>query len=214
MTKSSSCIPRPSDSDPELLADYGAAIYARLEEPDILNPATESLYEGLLDLYNSSRDEYALLKAILAATLMVYSHDIGRMSTPPTVQPGMTPYAFASNLTEFFLGQELCDRTYTPTEQAMMYLQSMGKEPRYTLATQQLIHELKQVPASIPLPKEYRFPTLPLTVQNTPSGEHIGPSHRDDPSDTGIHPQWRHNTSRPAEFIGTPAIKCGSWTQP
>jgi hypothetical protein len=50
-----------------------------------------------------------------------------------------------------------------------MFLQSMGKEPRYTLATQQLIHELKQVPASIPLPKEYRFPTLPLTVQTHPA---------------------------------------------
>ena len=93
------------------------------------------------------------------------------MSTPPTVQPGMTPYTFASNLTEFFRGQELCDRTYMPTEQAMMILQSMGKEPRYTLATQQLIHELvKQVPASIPLPKEYRFPTLPLvTIQTHPA---------------------------------------------
>ena len=53
-----------------------------------------------------------------------------------------------------------------------MFLQSMGKEPRYTLATKQLIHELpvvKQVPASIPLPKEYRFPTLPLTVQTHPA---------------------------------------------
>ena len=65
------------NSDPALLTEYSAAIYARLEEPDVLD-MSELSYEGLLDLYNTSCDGYALLKAILAATLMVRSHDIGK----------------------------------------------------------------------------------------------------------------------------------------
>ena len=53
------------DSDLDLLYDrYSAAIYARLEEEDVLDPS-EALYVGLLQMYNSRRDGYALLKAIL-----------------------------------------------------------------------------------------------------------------------------------------------------
>jgi hypothetical protein len=47
---------------------YSSAIYARLEEPGVLDP-TEDLYVSLLKIYNSRRDGYELLKAILASTI-------------------------------------------------------------------------------------------------------------------------------------------------
>ena len=83
---------------------YSAAIYARLEEEDVLDPM-EPLFVGLLQMFNSRRDGYALLKAILATTLMVHTQDIGSLSTPPTAQPGTTPYDFACSLNEFYRGQ-------------------------------------------------------------------------------------------------------------
>ena len=126
---------------PQLYEDYSSAIYARLEEDGVLNPQ-ETLYKGLLEVYNSRRDGYALLKGILAATVMVQSKDLGALSTPPQPQPGSTPHNFASRLNNFFRGQQQCGRIYKDKEQAMMYLQGMTRESTYTAATQQLMYEL------------------------------------------------------------------------
>jgi hypothetical protein len=64
------------ESDRDLYDRYSTAIYARLEEEDVLD-SSEPLYVGLLQMYNSRRNGYALLKAILATTLMVHTHDLG-----------------------------------------------------------------------------------------------------------------------------------------
>jgi hypothetical protein len=82
------------ESDPDLHDRYSAAICARLEEDHVLDPA-DKLYMGLLQMYNSQQNGYALLKAILSCTLMVHSHDLGCLSNmPPTAQTGATPYEF------------------------------------------------------------------------------------------------------------------------
>ena len=160
------------ENDPQMFHDYSAAIYARLEEENVLDPS-ESLYEGLLDIYNSRRNGYALLKVILAATLMFHAHDIGKLSTPPTAHPGMTPYEFAGNLNDFYRRQRQCDRAYTQMEQAMMFLQGMSNLPSFTNATQQLIHELKQIPPTIPLPRKYCYPALPQTLMAHPAAQQV-----------------------------------------
>ena len=129
------------DQDPQLYDDYSSAIYARLEEDGVLDPQ-DPLYKGLLEVYNSRRDGYALLKGILAATVMVPSKDLGALSTPPQPQPGSTPHNFASQLNDFFQGQQQCGRIYKDKEQAMMYIQGMVREPTYTAATQQLMQPL------------------------------------------------------------------------
>ena len=99
------------EQDPHLYEQYSLAIYARLEEPGVLDP-TEDLYLGLLEIYNSRRDGYELLKAILASTsIMIHAKDLGRLSTPPTAQHGETLYQFACNLTEFYRGQKQAHRT-------------------------------------------------------------------------------------------------------
>ena len=67
---------------PQLYNNYSSAIYARLEEDGVLDPH-DPLYKGLLEVYNSRRDGYALLESILAATVMVQSKDLGALSTPP-----------------------------------------------------------------------------------------------------------------------------------
>ena len=133
------------DSDPGLHHRYSAAIYARLEEEDVLDPM-EPLFVGLLQMYNSRRDGYALLKAILATTLMVHTQDIGSISTPPTAQHGTTPYEYACSLNEFYRGQQQFNRSYTTREQATMYLQGMANDPTYTTAAQQLMHDIQQIP--------------------------------------------------------------------
>jgi hypothetical protein len=155
-------------SDPDLHDRYSAAIYANLEEDHVLDPS-DNLYMGLLQMYNSHRNGYALLKAILAATLMVHSNDLGRLSTPPTAQPGSTPYEFACSFNDFYRGQRQFNRTYTTREQAMMLLQGMANDPGYTMATQQLIHDIQQISEDTPLPARYRTPALPLTLQAHPS---------------------------------------------
>ena len=79
--------------------------------------------------HNSRCNGYALLKAILATTLMVHLHDLGQLSTPPTAHPGVTPYDFTCSLNDFYRGQQQFNRTYTPRECAMMFLQGMANDP-------------------------------------------------------------------------------------
>ena len=88
------------EQDPQLYDHYSSAVYARLEEEGVLDPQ-DPLYKELLEVYNSRRDGYALLKGILAATVMVQSKDLGALSTPPQPQPGSTPHNFASRLNDF-----------------------------------------------------------------------------------------------------------------
>ena len=101
--------------DTELHERYSAAIYARLEEEDVLGP-TDRLYEGILQMYNSKRDGYTVLKALLASTLMVQNQDLGRLSTLPTAHPDATPIEFACNLKEFYQSQRQFNRSYTERE--------------------------------------------------------------------------------------------------
>jgi hypothetical protein len=75
------------EQEPQLYEDYSSAIYARLEEDGVLDP-NDPLYRGLLEVYNSRRDGYALLKGILAATVLVQAKDLGALSTPPQPQLG------------------------------------------------------------------------------------------------------------------------------
>ena len=156
--------------DAHLRDSYGAAIYARLEEENVLDPA-DPLYTGLLSMYNSRRDGYALLKEILATTLMVQSHDIGPQSTSPTVQRGSTPYNYYCRLNEFYRIQQQRDRQYSVQEQAAMFLQGMAQEPHCTSATHQLLHDLQQIPEELPLPKRFRFPALPMTLLAHPASQ-------------------------------------------
>ena len=159
------------ESDIALHDRYSAAIYARLEEEDVLDPA-EPLYVGLLQMYNSRREGYALLKAILFTTLMVHTQDLERLSTPPTASPGTTPYEFACRLSEFYRVQQQFNRIYTVREQAMMFLQGMAQDPVYMLATQQLIHDIQQISEHVPLPTRFCNPALPLTLLAHPSALH------------------------------------------
>ena len=98
------------DQDPQLYDDYSSAIYARLEEDGVLDPH-DPLYRGLLEVYNSRRDGYALLKGILAATILVQAKDLGALSTPPQPQPGSTPHTFASRLNDFFASSNNTDES-------------------------------------------------------------------------------------------------------
>ena len=55
------------ETDPDLHDRYSTAIYARLEEDDVLD-SSDKLYMGLLQMYNSRHNGYALVKAIHATT--------------------------------------------------------------------------------------------------------------------------------------------------
>ena len=155
------------EQEPQLYDDYSSAIYARLEEDGVLDPQ-DPLYRGLLEVYNSRRDGYALLKGILEATVMVQSKDLGALSTPPQPQPGSTPHNFASQLNDFFRGQQQCSQIYKDKEQAMMYLQGMMREPTYTAATQQLMYELQPFPDNGTLPVRFSYPTIAMTLLTHP----------------------------------------------
>ena len=140
---------------------YSAAIYARLEEDGILDP-NEQMYQGLLQMYNSTRDGYSLLQAILAATLVVASKNVGVLNTPPIALPGSNPYEYAVQLQEFYRLQHHNGRNYPPQEQALMYLQGMQRSEAYAGAAAQLIHELEQMAptrTSQPAPIEVYIPT-------------------------------------------------------
>ena len=142
--------------------------YARLEEEGVLDPQ-DPLYKGLLEVYNSRRDGYALLKGILAATVLVQAKDLGALSTPPQPQPGSTPHNFASRLNDFFRGQQQCGCIYKDKEQAVMYLQQgMMQETTYTAATQPLTYELQPFPDSGTLPTCFSYPTIAMTLLNHP----------------------------------------------
>jgi hypothetical protein len=94
-----------ADADPSLLERYSVAIYARLEEDGVLD-SSDPLYTGLLEImYNSRRDRYARLKAILGTTLMVHAQDLSSLSASPTAQYGSTPFDFACRLNDFYRGQ-------------------------------------------------------------------------------------------------------------
>ena len=150
--------------DQSLYERYSSAIYARLEEEGVLDP-TDHLYQGLLQMYNSKRDGYRLLQGILATTLLVPATNLGQLSTPPTVQPGTTPYDFACQLKEFYACQLQRNRTYTIREQATMFLQGMQQASSFNHAATQLLHDLQQLPEAAPLPLRLAFPSnLPLTL--------------------------------------------------
>ena len=120
-------------------------------------------------MYNSKRDGYTVLKALLASTLMVQNQDLGRLSTPPTAHPGATPIEFACSFKEFYQSQRQLNRSYTEREQAMMFLQGMATNPSFLLAAQQLIHDLQQISPSVPLPTRFDAENLPLTLMSHPA---------------------------------------------
>ena len=157
----------PSDMEQEydLRERYSAAIYARLEEDGILD-TSDQMYMGLLQMYNSTRDGYSLLKALLAATVMVESKNVGILNTPPMAVPGSNPYGYAVQLQEFYRLQNHNGRGYPPQEQALMYLQAMQRIEAYTQAATQLIQELEQVAPlrTSTVPSRFLFPQLPVTL--------------------------------------------------
>jgi hypothetical protein len=89
--------PMDTLTDEQLRDRYSAAIYARLEEEGTLDPG-DPMYQGLLQMFNSTRDGYSLLKALLAATLVVDSKNIGIINTPPQATQGTNPYEYAVQL--------------------------------------------------------------------------------------------------------------------
>jgi hypothetical protein len=92
--------PQSLVGDPHLYDRYSAAIYARLEEDQVLDPDNK-IYMGLLQLCNSTRDGYSMLKSILAATLLADLRNISILSTPPTAPPGTDPFVYAASLKDF-----------------------------------------------------------------------------------------------------------------
>ena len=144
---------------------YSAAIYARLEEDQVLDPDNK-IYMGLLQLYNSTRDGYSMLKSILAATLLADLRNISVLSTPPTAMAGTDPFVYAASLKEFFSHQAQLERHYNLKEQAMMYLQAMQQQSKYTAAAMQMLHDLEQVKLRSPqdLPAKYRLSQLPVAM--------------------------------------------------
>jgi hypothetical protein len=150
---------------PVLYDCYGSAIYARLEEETVLD-SSDKLSKGLLQMYNSKCDGYRL-QDLLAATLLVPAQNVSKLSTPPTVTQGTTPYDFACELKEFFACQEQRGRSYATREKSMMYLQGMQQDTLHTQASTQLIIELKQIleDSVTQIPIRLAFPNnLPLTL--------------------------------------------------
>ena len=154
--------PQSLAGDPHLYDRYSAAIYARLEEDQVLDPENK-IYMGLLQLYNSTRDGYSMLKSILAATLLADLRNISVLSTPPTAASDTDPFVYAASLKEFFSHQAQLERHYHPKEQAMMYLQAMQQQPKYTAAATQMLHDLEQAKQQA-LPAQYRLSQLPVAM--------------------------------------------------
>ena len=153
----------PTLNDPHLYDRYSAAIYARLEADDVLDPDNQ-VYMGLLRLHNSTRDGYTMLKAILASTLLADVRNISVLSTPPVALPGTCPFAYAASLKEFFEHQAQLQRKYHPREQALMYLQALQPETKYTAAAMQLIQDLEHLQNEDVLPDKYTFNHLPVAL--------------------------------------------------
>ena len=149
--------------DPHLYDRYSAAIYAaRLKADDVLDPDNQ-VYMGLLRLHNSTRDGYTMLKAILTSTLLADVRNISILSTSPVALPGTCPFAYAASLKEFFQHQAQLQRKCHPREQALMYLQALQPEPKYTVAAMQLIQDLEQHKLDTLLDK-YTFNHLPVAL--------------------------------------------------
>ena len=120
---------------------------------------------GLLRLHNSTRNGYTMLKAILASTLLADVRNISILSTPPLSAPSTCPFAYAASLKEFFEHQAQLQRKYHPLEQALMYLQALQPEPKYTAAAMQLIQDLERLRTAETLPADkYTFKYLPVAL--------------------------------------------------
>lgn len=73
-----------------------------------------------------------------ASTLLADVRNISILSTPPVAPLGTCPFAWcAARLKEFFKHQAQLQRKYHPREQALMYLQVLQPEPKYTAAAMQ-----------------------------------------------------------------------------
>ena len=151
-----------------LYTKYTTAVYARLEEDQVLD-VNEHQYLGLLTMYSRSRDGYNLLKGLLAATLMTDAKNIAQLSTPPPADSTAHPYEYASQLDEFFQYQTKFDRPYTPREQALMFLQGMSQVSRFTSAAVQLLHDLDQCPPMSALPTRFILHHIPITLASHPA---------------------------------------------
>ena len=160
------------DPTSPLYQKYTTAIYARLEEDQVLD-MSDPRFEGLLSMYSRTRDGYTFLKALLAATLMTDAKNISQLSTPPPADSRAHPYEFASNLDEFFQYQAKFQRMYTIREQALMFLQGMRQVTAFTSAAAQLIHDLKQYPKTGPFPTRFASSCeYSNNVSLTPSSNH------------------------------------------
>jgi hypothetical protein len=155
--------PRALETDPHLCNRFGAAIYAKLEEDQVLDPDNQ-LYMGLLRIHNSNRVGYTMLKSILAATLLTGLRNIGVLSTPPIAAIGVDAFAHAACPKEFFGQQAQLERNYRPKEQAMIYLQVIQRTPTYTAAATQLLYDLEQIRVNVQLPLRFRLPQLPVAL--------------------------------------------------
>ena len=151
-----------------LYTKYTTAVYARLEEDQVLD-VNEHQYLGLLTMYSRSRDGYNLLKGLLAATLMTDAKNIAQLCTPPPADSTAHPYEYASQLDEFFQYQTKFDRPYTQREQALMFLQGMSHVSRFTSAAVQLLHDLDQCPPTSSLPTRFILHHIPITLASHPA---------------------------------------------
>jgi hypothetical protein len=151
-----------------LYSKYSAAIYAKLEEDGVLD-SSDPLYCGLLQMYNRTRDGYAMLKSLLAATLLVEAKNLSQWSTPPPVEPNCNPFEYAAQLQEFYQFQMTFQRHYTDREQATMYLQGMQQVRAYATAATQLMHDLEQLPSTSTLTHRFVFSQLPITLNMHPA---------------------------------------------
>ena len=151
-----------------LYTKYTTAVYARLEEDQVLD-INEHLYLGLLTMYSRSRDGYNLLKGLLVATLLTDAKNIAQLSTPPPADSTAHPYEYASQLDEFFQYQAKFDRTYTHREQALMFLQGMRQVSKFTAAAVQLMHDLEQCPAADHLLTRFILNHIPITLASHPA---------------------------------------------
>ena len=155
--------PAESDSSSYLHGRYSAAIYSRLEEGHVLDPS-EPIYAGLMEMHNSTRDGYELLRSLLTATLAMDAKDISTISTPPTWSPGSSAYAYGARLLDFFRSQQRLQRDFTDREQASMYLHNMQADPQYAPTVVHILHDIGQLPADARLPPKYILPQLALTL--------------------------------------------------
>lgn len=160
--------PDTLDPSSQLYTKYTTAIYARLEEDQVLD-SSDQRFEGLLSMYSRTRDGYTMLKGLLAATLMTDAKDISQLSTPPPVDSTAHPYEYASQLDEFFQYQEKFERMYTPREQALMFLQGMRQVAVFTSAAAQLIHDLDQYSKTGPFPTRFHLANLPILLASHPA---------------------------------------------